>query len=154
MTRSIARHKMLFSKLLDVSEVFWSLRCILKLKLLCTQWCLKKSKVQNIKQWCYCVFTKTAFLVKGSKKHPLTVDTDNQTFNWDNADRHSQTGNQKISTNKIRKKSWRTKALRNALRLCLHTVAYLTFIYTSFLLHAFWIIQTKSHGLLFKFNYC
>ena len=25
------------------------------------------------------------------KKHPLTLDTDNQTFNWDNADRHSQT---------------------------------------------------------------
>ena len=86
------------------------------------------------------------------KKHPLTVDTDTQTFNGDNADRHSQTGNRKISASKIQKTSWRTKATRSALRLCLHTIAYLTFNDTSFLLHAFWIIQTKSHGLLFKFN--
>ena len=87
------------------------------------------------------------------KKHPLTVDTNNQTFNWDNADRHSQTGNGIMSANKIWKTSWRTKAMRSTLRLFLHFIAYLTFIYTSFLLHAFWIIQTKSHGFLFKFNY-
>ena len=29
------------------------------------------------------------------KKHPQTVDTDNQTFNCNNANGHSQTGNQK-----------------------------------------------------------
>ena len=29
------------------------------------------------------------------KKHPQTVDTDNQTFNCDNTDGHSQKGNQK-----------------------------------------------------------
>ena len=39
------------------------------------------------------------------KKHPLTVDTNTQTFNWDNADRHSQTGNRKISASKIQKTS-------------------------------------------------
>ena len=66
LTRSIAQHKMLFSKLLDISEVFWSLRCILKSKLLCLQSRLKKSKVWNIKQWCYCVFAKTAIVVKRS----------------------------------------------------------------------------------------
>ena len=44
---------------------------------------------------------KTAILVKSSnyqysfqqKKHPQTVDTDNQTFNCDNADGPSQTCN-------------------------------------------------------------
>ena len=46
---------------------------------------------------------KTAILIKRSnyklsfqrKTHPQTVDTDNQTFNYDNADGHSQTGNLK-----------------------------------------------------------
>ena len=46
---------------------------------------------------------KTAILVKSSnyklsfqrKTNPQTVDTDNQTFNCDNADGHSQTGNRK-----------------------------------------------------------
>ena len=33
--------------------------------------------------------------VASEKKHPQTVDTDNQTFNCDNADGHSQTGNRK-----------------------------------------------------------
>ena len=44
---------------------------------------------------------KTAILIKRSnyklsfqrKTHSQTVDTDNQTFNYDNADGHSQTGN-------------------------------------------------------------
>ena len=39
------------------------------------------------------------------KKHPPTVDINNDTFNWDNADRHSQTGNRKISASKIQKTS-------------------------------------------------
>ena len=46
---------------------------------------------------------KTAILVKSSnyklsfqrKTNPQTVDPDNQTFNCDNADGHSQTGNRK-----------------------------------------------------------
>ena len=33
--------------------------------------------------------------VASEKIHPQTVDTDNQTFNCDNADGHSQTGNRK-----------------------------------------------------------
>ena len=39
---------------------------------------------------------------------------------------------EKISASKIRKQ-------REA--PCLHTIAYLTFIYTSFRLHVFWILQ-------------
>ena len=43
----------LFSKLLDVSAVFWSLRCIFKSKILCKQSHPIKSKGQNIKCRCY-----------------------------------------------------------------------------------------------------
>ena len=47
--------------------------------------------------------SKTAILVKRSnykksfqrKKHPQTVDTDNQTLNFNNTDGHSQRGNRK-----------------------------------------------------------
>ena len=42
---------------------------------------------------------------------------------------------EKISASKIRKQR------EAALILCLHTAAYLTFIYTSFVLHVFWILQ-------------
>ena len=98
-----AGDKILFSKLLDVSEVFWNFTCLFKLKLLCTQSRLIKSRGQNIKRRCYGVLQKTAILVKSSnykhsfqqKKHPETVDTDNQTFNCDNADGPSQTCNWK-----------------------------------------------------------
>ena len=48
--------------------------------------------------------------VSSEKKHPETVDTDNQTFSCDNADGHSQTGNQKISASTIRKQQ---EALRD-----------------------------------------
>ena len=61
--------------------------------------------------------------VSSEKKHPETVDTDNQTFNCDNADGHSQTGNQK----NIGK--YNSKATGSAARLCLHTVTYLSFIF-------------------------
>ena len=33
--------------------------------------------------------------LSAKKKHPQTVDTDNQTFNCNNAEGHSQTGNRK-----------------------------------------------------------
>ena len=45
------------------------------------------------------------------------------------------------------------KATRSPLRLCLHIVTYLSFIYTSCLFQVFWMLQIKSHELLFEFNY-
>ena len=45
----IALWPFLFSKLLDVSAVFWSFRCIFKSKILCKQSHPIKSKGQNIK---------------------------------------------------------------------------------------------------------
>ena len=49
----IAPWPFLFSKLLDVSAVFWSFRCIFKSKILCKQSHPIKSKGQNIKCRCY-----------------------------------------------------------------------------------------------------
>ena len=49
----IALWPFLFSKLLDVSAVFWSFRCIFKSKILCKQSHPIKSKGQNIKCRCY-----------------------------------------------------------------------------------------------------
>ena len=49
----IAFWPFLFSKLLNVSAVFWSFRCIFKSKLLCKQSRPIKSKGQNIKPRCY-----------------------------------------------------------------------------------------------------
>ena len=49
----IALWPFLFSKLLDVSAVFWSFRCIFKSKLLCKQSRPIKSKGQNIKPRCH-----------------------------------------------------------------------------------------------------
>ena len=86
----------LFSKLLDVSAVFRSFRCIFKSKLLCKQSRPIKSKGQNIKCRCYhignfstmasalyrkhstCISSQEVKLqVKlpvGNKKHPQNVD--------------------------------------------------------------------------------
>ena len=64
--------------------------------------------------------------VSSEKKHPETVDTDNQTFNCDNADSHSQTGNQK---NIGKYNSTGSAATGSAARLCLHTIMYLSFIF-------------------------
>ena len=110
----IAFWPFLFSKLLNVSAVFWSFRCIFKSKLLCKQSRPIKSKGQNIKPRCYHIgnFSTMASVLyrensnssqevklqaklPAKKKHPQTVDTDNQTFNCNNADGHSQTGNRK-----------------------------------------------------------
>ena len=92
----IALWPFLFSKLLDVSAVFGSFRCIFKSKLLCKQSRPIKSKGQNIKCRCYhvgnfstmasalyrenstCISSQELKLqVKlpvEKKKHPQTVD--------------------------------------------------------------------------------
>ena len=53
---------------------------------------------------------------------------------------------EKISASKIRKQR------EAALILCLHTVAYLTFIYTSFLLQVFWILQITRRQKSFPWD--
>ena len=69
------------------------------------------------------------------RNNTLTVDTNGQKFNCDNADGHSQTGNQKKKCRQVefKRQAVRTKATRSALRLCLHTVDQ-TVIYTNLLL--------------------
>ena len=78
----IAWDKILFSKLLDVSEVFWSFTHIFKLKVLCTQSRLIKSKGKNVKQRCYRVSRKQQFWSRGqitskvsSEKNTLRLKT-------------------------------------------------------------------------------
>ena len=67
------------------------------------------------------------------QKNTLTIDTDDQKFNCDNANGHSQTGNwKKYRQVEFERQAIRTKAMRSALRLCLHAVDW-TFIYTKFL---------------------
>ena len=39
------------------------------------------------------------------------------------------------------------------MEMLLHIVTYLSFIYTSCLFQVFWMLQIKSHELLFEFNY-
>ena len=76
------------------------------------------------------------------QKKTLTGDTDDQKFNCDNADGHSQAGNRKKKNCpqvEFERQAVRTKATRSALRLCLHTVDR-TFIYTNFLLLWIWQI--------------
>ena len=96
--------------------------------------------------------TKQQFRYKQcfQQTNTLIVDTNDQNFNCDNADGHSQTGNQKKKCRQVEfeKQAIRTKAMRSALRLCLPTV-YQTFIYTNFLL--LWIWQIKS-WTVFKFS--
>ena len=92
----IAPWPFLFSKLLDVSAVFWSFRCIFKSKILCKQSHPIKSKGQNIKCRCYPVgnfstmasalYRKNSTCISSQevklqvklpvekKKHPQTVD--------------------------------------------------------------------------------
>ena len=125
----IAWDYILFSKLLDVSKVFWSFTRILKSKLLCGQSCWSV-KYQTEMQSRIAKLSNSGQKVKlqvqfPAKKTPwLYVDTDDRTFNCDNADGHSQTGNWKKLARRIQKTSWRTKATRSALRLCLHTFVY------------------------------
>ena len=91
----IALWPFLFSKVLDVSAVFWSFRCIFKSKILCKQSHPIKSKGQNIKCRCYhvgnfstmasalyrkhstCISSQEVKLqvkLPVEKKHPQTVD--------------------------------------------------------------------------------
>ena len=79
----IARDKILFSKLLDVSDL-----CETFMYAITSH---KKQKATYVREMLSHI-AKKAILVKRSSH---TVDTDNQTFNCDNADRHSQTGNRK-----------------------------------------------------------
>ena len=99
----IAWDYILFSKVLDVSEVFWNF-----------------TQIETF----MCTVTLKGKISKGhitsrvsSKKKTLTVDTDDRTFNCNNADGHSQTGNCKKLASRIQKTDWRTKATRSALRL-------------------------------------
>ena len=62
----------------------------------------------------------------------LTVDTDDQKFNCDNADGHSQTGNRKNNVGKLNSTSRKNKGNRSALRLCLHTIVEHLFTQTLF----------------------
>ena len=107
---------------------------------------------ENIKLRCY---HETAIQVQAMFrwKNTLTVDSNNQKFNCNNADGHSQIGNRKKNQQvEFERQTVRTKATKIALRLCLHTVDQ-TFIFTQtfFLL---WIWEKWSHGLFnFKFNY-
>ena len=83
------------------------------------------------------------------RNNTLTADTDDQKFNCDHADGHSQTGNRKKCREvEFERQAVRTKATRSALRLCLHSVDR-TFIYTNFLL--LWIWHLKS-WIVFKFR--
>ena len=91
----IARDKILFSKLLDVSEVF---------ETLCTQSRLMKNKGRNIKGGCYHISRKQQFYSRGQitkyklpAKKPLTP-----IINGDNADGHSQTPGVAIDKNRYR----------------------------------------------------
>ena len=88
----------MFSKLLDVSEVFETF-----------MYAITSHKKQRAKYQTEMLshIAKTAVLVKRSsykysilqKKHPQTVFTDNQTVKCNNADGHSQTGNRVARTN-------------------------------------------------------
>ena len=75
------------------------------------------------------------------RNNTLTVDTNDQKFNCDNADGHSQTGNRKKKCRQVefKRQAVRTKAMRSILRLCLHTIDR-TFIYTNFILLWIWQI--------------
>ena len=94
---------------------------LLKSKLLCAQsrW---RAKYQTEMQSCIAKLSNSGQKVKlqvefPAKKNTLTVDTDDRTFNCNNADGHSQTGNCKKLASRIQKTGWRTKATRSALRL-------------------------------------
>ena len=82
------------------------------------------------------------------RNNTLTADTDDQTFNCDNADGQSQTGNRKKCREvEFERQAVRTKATRSALRLCLDTVDR-TFIYTNLIVD---LTDIKS-WIVFKFR--
>ena len=122
---SIAPDKILFSKLLGVSEVFWSFTCIFKSKLFCTL--LRLAKYQTEMLLC---IAKEQFRSRGqikskvsSKKTPW-LDTNDQKFNCNNADGHSQTGNLKKNQQVEFKRQAEEQKQWGVPWDCLHTVAY------------------------------
>ena len=93
-------------KLLEVSEVFWSFTCIFKSKLLCTQSHLTKKRRAKYQTEMLLRIAKQLFRYKKcfQRNNTLTVDTNDQKFNCDNADGHSQTGNWKKNVGKLNSK--------------------------------------------------
>ena len=117
--------------LLEVSEAFWSFTCIFKSNLHVHNHVSQKEKGE-ISNWDAIPNRETAIQVQAMfpTKNTLTIDTDHQKFNCDNANGHSQTGNwKKYRQVEFERQAIRTKAMRSALRLCLHAVDR-TFIYT------------------------
>ena len=126
--------------LLEVSEVFWSFICIFKSNLYVHNHVSQKAKGE-ISNRDAIPNRETAIQVQAMfpTKNTLTIDTDDQKFNCDNANGHSQTGNRKKKYRQVefKRQAIRTKAIRSASRLCLHTVDR-TFIYANFLLLWIW----------------
>ena len=119
---------------LEVSEVFRSFICIFKSNLYIHNHVSQKAKGE-ISNWDAILNHETAIQVQAMfpTKNTQTIDTDDQKFNCDNANGHSQTGNwKKYRQVEFERQAIRTKAMRSALRLCLHAVDQ-TFIYTNFL---------------------
>ena len=131
-----ARDDLLPSKLLEVAEVFWSFTCIFKSKLLCAQSRLTKSEGRNIKLRCYRESrnSNSGTSNVSSEKNTLTVNTDDQKFNSDNVDGHSQTGNRKKkSASWIQKTSGKNKSNEKRLEtLFTHCRSKHLFTQTSF----------------------
>ena len=84
------------------------------------------------------------------RKNTLTVDTDDQKFNCDNADGHSQTGNRKKNRQvEFKRQAVRTKATRSAVRLCLHIVDRNIYLHKlPFIVN----LADKKSWIVFKFN--
>ena len=116
---------------LEVSEVFRSFICIFKSNLYIHNHVSQKAKGE-ISNWDAILNRETAIQVQAMfpTKNTQTIDTDDQKFNCDNANGHSQTGNwKKYRQVEFERQAIRTKAMRSALRLCLHAIDR-TFIYT------------------------
>ena len=98
--------------LLQVSEVFWSFICIFKSNLYVHNHVSQKAKGE-ISNRDAIPNRETAIQVQAMfpTKNTLTINTDDQKFNCDNANGHSQTGNwKKISASWISKTSHKNKS--------------------------------------------
>ena len=97
---------------LEVSEVFRSFICIFKSNLYIHNHVSQKAKGE-ISNWDAILNHETAIQVQAMfpTKNTQTIDTDDQKFNCDNANGHSQTGNwKKISASWIWKTSHKNKS--------------------------------------------
>ena len=99
--------------LLEISEDFWSFICIFKSNLYVHNHVSQKAKGE-ISNRDVIPNRETAIQVQAMfpTKNTLTIDTDDQKFNCDNANGHSQTGNRKkkISASWIQKTSHKNKS--------------------------------------------